>query len=234
MGELTTLKHRLLSLSWAHVFLTVIVQSKKVTPTYTYNYFAFGSNVAQSTMVNLRNLQPIAYTPAMLTDHRLAFNIPGISYIEPSSASVEPITKIAYGDDENCVVHGILYKLTQDDFATVCSTEGVPFTYALHRCHVIPYEADGMNAGQRVLESQNFKTIPAYTLRAAPQKWRESPDIPPSQSYKNVILRGAKESRLDSSYIKRLEEVECDRRASGFSEEILSVAEMINSYRKKL
>ena len=63
---------------------------KNEKPTY-YNYFAFGSNMASSTMTALRSLDPIASTAAILPNHRLAFNVPGTAFVEPSWASVEPL-----------------------------------------------------------------------------------------------------------------------------------------------
>ena len=50
--------------------------TKNQKPTY-YNYFAFGSNMASSTMTALRSLDPVASTAAILPNHRLAFNVPG-------------------------------------------------------------------------------------------------------------------------------------------------------------
>ena len=64
--------------------------TKNQKPTY-YNYFAFGSNMASSTMTALRSLDPVASTAAILPNHRLAFNVPGTAFVEPSWASVEPL-----------------------------------------------------------------------------------------------------------------------------------------------
>lgn len=175
-------------------------------------------------MTALRNLNPIASTPAILSDHRLAFNIPGIPLLEPSSASVEP-------SSGKCV-HGVLYKLTDEDFVSVCRTEGIPFSYTLHRCDVVPYTGDGIRAGAEVLESDNYRTVSAYTLRAGKEEWRTGKDIAPSRSYRDVILRGSREFELDEDYVKALEDVQVDRKAVGFSEEILSVAEMLKSFQE--
>ena len=175
--------------------------SKGIRPsTKSYNYFAYGSNVCKSTMENLRGIQPLASCPAILPGHELRFNIPGIPLLEPSWASVEPC------DEVEKVVHGVLYKLTEEDFTTVCRSEGVPIGYLLHRCRPIPYLGDGCNAGlQALLNSKN--NVLAYTLRA-PLKMREKPSIPPSRSYLNVIIRGAKEFKIDQSYIDYLESIE--------------------------
>ena len=206
----------------------------------TYNYFAYGSNMCSSTMINLRTLSPLASTAAVLPAHTLRFNIPGVPLVEPSSASVEPTdgmdeimdvgTLISKGE----LVHGVLYKLTEEDFASVCSTEGVPFAYSLHRCRPIPYSGDGKHAGEeslRNLDDVNMTSkgwgVSAFTLRAARTTWRQGDDIPPSQSYLNVLIRGAKEFALDRSYLEKLQQIDSGRTfpGNGLAEELLRRAE---------
>ncbi len=206
----------------------------------TYNYFAYGSNMASSTMINLRELSPLASAAAVLPAHVLRFNIPGVPLVEPSSASVEPVDNImekkGMDDVETIIesgqlVHGVLYKLSEDDFARVCSTEGVPFAYSLHRCRCIPYAGDGKRAGEDCLrrvmrELDEINMIPAFTLRAAREKWRRDDDIAPSQSYLNVLIQGAKEFRLDETYLQKLQQIEAGRTfGPGMAEELLRRAE---------
>ncbi|KAL7465615.1 hypothetical protein ACHAXS_005926 [Conticribra weissflogii] len=216
----------------------------------TYNYFAFGSNMASSTMINLRNISPIASTAAVLPGHRLAFNIPGVPGVEPSSAAVEPILK-SYENNPTLLqqdaIHGVLYKLSEEDFVTICRTEGVPFAYVLHRCRVIPYVGDGKSAGEERFQSTLLNHlhatekstlndnscketewgVPAFTLRAARREWRKSEDIPPSQSYLNVLIRGAEEYSLDEKYVDKLKSTPVGRTwlGGGLAEKILLVAE---------
>ena len=210
----------------------------------SYNYFAIGSNMASSTMTNLRNLNPIASTPAILKDHRLAFNVPGTPLIEPSWASVEP--------EKGCIVHGVLYKLTEEDFQTICQTEGVPFAYGLHRCNVLPYVGNGVDAGKQKwllegdgrgcgdesdhddskneTENKEQQIIQAFTLRAGRKSWRNSKDIAPSRSYMNVLIRGAKEFQLDEDYVRSLEAIQCSKMmiGDGIAEMMLQFAELRN------
>lgn len=193
-----------------------------------YNYFAYGSNMALSTMTNLRKLHPLASTAAVLPHHRLRFDIPGIPLVEPSFASVQPAERIGKNDID--VVHGVLYKLTEEDFVKVCQTEGVPFSYRLHRCRPIPYSGDGKIAGCTALEahrdSNEKPSISALTLTAAPSA-ASAKDIAPSQAYLNVLLRGAKEFSLDSSYVKKLERIKAGRTifGIGLAENMLTAAE---------
>ena len=191
-----------------------------------YNYFAFGSNMASATMTALRQLDPVASSAAVLPGHRLAFNVPGTPLIEPSWASVEPVK--SQGDVPSEVVHGVLYKLTQDDFESVCRTEGVPFGYRLHRCKVIPYNGNNDCAGQEALASTSSKLVPAFTLRAGRKMWRQSTvDIPPSKAYMNVLLRGAEEYRIDREYVNYLRNIPVGQTliGDGIAEEMLKTAE---------
>lgn len=191
-----------------------------------YNYFAYGSNMCSDTMGALRNLNPLASTAAVLPNHELRFNVPGMKFIEPSWASVEPVAAGAEGstlgsDDaisELSVVHGVLYSLTEQDFVSVCRTEGVPMAYTLHRCRVIPYKGNGNNAGRKAMQDESSKSIPAYTLRAASKALRAQPrsdDAAPSQSYVNVLIRGAKEFGLDADYVQMLENMPTGRTLGG-------------------
>lgn len=187
--------------------------------------------MASSTMINLRNITPLASSAAILPSHALRFNIPGMPGVEPSSASVEPTDTEQQNDD---VVHGVLYKLTESDFATICSTEGVPFAYSLHRCRVVPYVGDGNTAGRDALDEQSItegRGVSAFTLRAARKGWRQGNDIPPSQSYLNVLIRGAKEFALDESFLGILENMPVGKTwiGNGLSEQMLRAAEQRNS-----
>ena len=184
------------------------------------------------TMTALRNLNPLASTAAVLPDHGLRFNVPGMRFIEPSWASVEPFSDaegrstLESSNDigqegtktQLPVVHGVLYSLTEEDFASVCQTEGVPFAYTLHRCRVIPYKGNGNDAGRKAMEEESTKSVPAYTLRAASKALRaqsKSADAAPSQSYVNVLIRGAKEFGLDADYLQMLETMPTGRTIGG-------------------
>lgn len=178
-----------------------------------------------STMVDLRQVHPIASTAAILPGYRLRFNVPGLPGIEPSWASVEPALPFPSSSttneiDNDCLVHGVMHTLTAADFATICRTEGVPFSYALQKCRVIPYIGDGRDAGQcawkeHALSSKIITTtvsnfewdVSAYTLVAGPMVSlrQRKEDIPPSRSYMNVLQRGAKDFLLDESYQRTLE-----------------------------
>jgi len=196
--------------------------------------------MAISTMTKLRKINPISSTAAILPNHTLRFNIPGIPYIEPSYASVEPTSS----SSQETNVHGVLYVLTPNDFATICQTEGVPFIYSLHRCLVVPYVGNGKTAGMDTLlqkttttnenaeptttATRDKKIVSAFTLRATSNKNRQvGYNIPPSQSYINVLLRGAIEYQLDEKYYQELENINVSTKifGNGISEMMLQIAE---------
>ncbi len=228
--------------------------------TKSYNYFAFGSNMASSTMTNLRNIEPISSTAAILPHHALRFNVPGMPYLEPAYASVEPLSSgdsgrseirdDDYDDDDDATartsehrspftnVHGVLYELSDVDFGKLCTTEGVPFVYALHRCTVYPYVGDGKSAGEEASRVASARLprggIPAFALRAADVRRRaEGTDISPSRSYLNVLLRGAREYALDESHVSYLGGIVCGTTlfGNGISEDMLRIAERRNRRR---
>lgn len=154
----------------------------------TYRYFAYGSNVVESTMTSLRGLRPLDATAAVLPNYQLAFDIPGMPGVEPSAASVRP--------KSSRVVHGVLWTLTAKDFARIGRSEGVPFSYQWQACNVYPYVGDGSKAGAQAVE--RGEPIQAYTLRSP----RPSSDrfIAPSASYLGILIRGAAEWQLDRDY----------------------------------
>jgi len=112
------------------------------------------------------------------------------------------------------VVHGLVYTLTEDEFAKVGSTEGVPFGYRWQSCLVYPYRGDGKQAGGDSLNDPNALPIQAYTLVEpnAPNRTRKQKgtntdanssndvEIPPSASYLGLIREGARLWKFDKSY----------------------------------
>ncbi len=144
------------------------------------------------TMQNLRDITPLSSTAGILRDYTLRFNVGGIPWVEPSAAAVERCAAAR--------VHGVLYELTEDDFARVGRTEGVPFAYRWQICEVYPYVGDSTNAGETAL--QTGTSVSAYTLVAG---YPTKVDIPPSKSYRDLLIEGAKLWKLDIDYILQLE-----------------------------
>jgi len=199
-----------------------------------YNYFAYGSNMASATMTSLRKLNPVASNAAVLPNYKLVFTIPGTPLVEPSWAAVEPTSNC--GEDD--AVHGVLYRLDEDDFVKVCQSEGVPFAYRLQRCSVIPYvgtrkdtgnnNQDDNDAGAQAMTDNTTRKIRAVTLISANMKSpSKNKNTPPSQSYLNVLIRGAKEYNLDDAYVEKLKAIQCGKTiiGDGIAETLLKIAE---------
>lgn len=210
------------------------------TPKKVYRYFGYGSNVIPSTMKTLRQIEVREVTAAILPDYELKFA--SAAFVRP--VLVENRTKndndndvkgkgkdddaMNYRHDElpcsGKVVHGLLYTLTEDEFAKVGQTEGVPFGYRWQSCNVYPYRGDGKQAGMDCLNDPDAETlsVQAYTLveptpassqqkqrRKKEQKKRNNDnnqrggrggDMPPSASYLGLIREGARLWKFDRTY----------------------------------
>ena len=162
------------------------------------------------TMSALRNISPLSSTAALLPNYKLRFHVAGIPGLEPSAAAIEPVstsTTTTQGDR----VHGVLYELTEDDFARVGSTEGVPSSYRWQACEVYPYVGNAQSAGEdawRLAQTPTVanlqRSVSAYTLIAG----RPAPnDIPPSKSYRDLLVEGAMLWNMDQDYVQSLEEI---------------------------
>ena len=158
-------------------------------------YFAFGSNLLRSKMEGRGNTEILTCVPALVTDHRLAFNMRMFPPLEPSMASIEPST------GNTC--EGALYTLTRDGYEALWKSEGG----AMERPG---YEETVVRA--RIGE----KIVDAITLRAAP--WmRLRRDAPPSARYKKLIIDGAKELGLSHAYIARLSDLPATSLSKGLT-----------------
>ena len=166
-----------------------------LTQALTIPYFAYGSNVYPNTMTALRGIECVDSTAAVLSGYKLRFNLPGIPGVEPSWACVE--------ENDQANVHGVLYKLTPQDFARVSLSEGVPLGYQWRMVDVCPYVGDEDQAGQTCLREQQ-PTTKAYTL-VSNNPFLPRRDIAPSKAYRDLILKGALEFRMDRAYIEELE-----------------------------
>ena len=232
------------------MLLVEVTSSLAISPstltTTHYKYFAIGSNMVPSTMTSLRNLAPLSATAAILPNYELRFNIPGNSFIEPSAASVQQRIPLATTDEiyeTGFCVHGVLYTLTEDDFVKLGRSEGVPFAYIWERCFPIPYIGNNQNAGhealllqqqqqQQQLEPVASQTAEAFVLTANPlfASSKSNPkNIPPSNSYLQILKDGAKYWKMDETYRMYLQnDIATDPIIPGISKQLLQLAERMN------
>ena len=165
-------------------------------------------------------------------DYKLVFDIPGMPLVEPSAASVRKL--------EGSIVHGVVYELTDADFAIVGNTEGVPFAYQWQACQVIPYIGDNQRAGQDVLEKKggldDDASLSCYTLVAGKRGGRDNDTkqldhIPPSPSYLKILQDGAAYWKMDRSYQTRLGKIRVADNLlvkGGLSGSLLFLAKLMN------
>lgn len=160
----------------------------------TVNYFGYGSNMASQVLRGRRGVVPVQTRPAILPDHRLAFNTPGFFVIEPAFANAE-------FEGAGFAMHGALVTVSSSDFDRICRTEGVPFGYQVKDVEVIPY-SPGLEHLTRA-EWETMERCPAKTLVYG----RSSLDLPPSRRYIRLLREGAAEVGLAESWQRKLTDI---------------------------
>ena len=154
--------------------LAILVLTTTNVRCFYVNYFAFGANMNPD-ILEKRTLSPpgsLKYQRAVLSDYKLVFNT-GVSAIG-MAASVEPL--------KGASTHGLCYKLNLPQFNLLLASEGFPIGYKIETVSVRPYGARGSEE--------------ALTLRSGNGLISGKP----SERYINLLLKGAKESKLDEQY----------------------------------
>ena len=148
--------------------------------THVWN-FAIGSNLHPRKRTGRANLHIDELLPGKLKDWRLAFNLKGISWLEPSMAGVEPMP----GEE----VHGLLLRMRPGEFAKLVSSEGENHAYRQVEVEVESYRGE-------MIRALAFSALDSRRLEQ---------DRPPSLRYLELIRNGARLSGLDPSYIRKLD-----------------------------
>lgn len=143
-------------------------------------YFAYGSNMQRATFSGRRAVRPLAAAPARVSGWRLVVDKPPLLPMRQSFANLVP--------DAAAVVYGVLYELTEEDYAHVELTEAVPFGN-YRRVDVEAWELAGAAAPR-----------PAYTLASD----RRDPELRPSVRYVGLMIEGALEHGLPAEWIDHL------------------------------
>jgi hypothetical protein len=151
--------------------------------------------------------------PATVAGWALAFDLVAMPPTEPAMAAAVR--------DPAGMLHGILYKLCREDYCTLsmsegcCTRDGVSIPHTPYKevvVEVIPYPTH---------ELAQAGTIPAKVL-ATVFALRDPPPVPlvtrhlyPSRRYVNLLVKGAKEAKLDDAYIEQIERYPVARPVSG-------------------
>ena len=149
--------------------------------------FAYGSNMHPDKRHQRASMNIIEVLPASVPDWKLVFDLQGISFLEPSMASISP----APGDN----VHGVLLKMSRDCFDQLVRSEGGDNSY--ERITVTATTYDG-----REVKALAFKTLTDRQLPGCQ---------PPSLRYLTILRDGAKLSGLNGDYCQRLKDQPCAR-----------------------
>jgi gamma-glutamylcyclotransferase len=143
-------------------------------------YFAYGSNMQRATFRGRRGIRPLSAVPARVPGWRLVLDKPSIIPRRQSFASLVP--------EAEAVVYGVLYELTDDDYAHVELTEAVP----LGNYQRVDVEAHPLVDG--------VAPCRARTLASD----RREPTLRPSARYLGLIIEGAEEHGLPAEWIAYL------------------------------
>ena len=132
-----------------------------------------------------RGIHPQESVAGCLPDYRLVFNTPGLPWIEPAFANVEPAP--------GRLVHGVLHRLTQRQLNRLDLFEGGGLAYRHLKLEVHAY--DGRKIVARV-----------YSAR------RLTKEKNPSCRYLDILREGAHYHQLDPAYIRMLCDHPCGSR----------------------
>lgn len=146
-------------------------------------YFAYGSNMQRATFRGRRAVRPLSAVAARVAGWELVFDKPSILPVRQSYANLVPAP--------GATVYGVLYELTEDDYAHVELTEAVP----LGNYRRVDVEAHAL-AGAPA-------PCGAYTLASD----RRDPSRGPSPRYLGLIIEGAVENGLPTEWIAWLRSV---------------------------
>jgi hypothetical protein len=173
------------------------------TPLY---YFGLGSNMLQSKLENRSSkgkIQALSFEPAVVHNHRLAFNMRGFVPLEPAMGSLEPVESTERDDGgrrpsrpllayEKPECHGALVLLSPEDYEKVMESEGI----SKNNLNSSGYEEVVVTA---VPYDTSKAPVLAVALRAR-QHVRLHRDPAPSKRYMQILRDGAAQLGLAESY----------------------------------
>lgn len=161
-------------------------------------YFGLGSNMLRSKLQNRSSqgeIEFLSMEPAIVSGHRLAFNLKGFAPLEPGMGSLEPCNSsskplLAYQHEE---CHGALIQLTPEMYQRVMQSEGVGTVNATRPSG---YEEVVVTARPY---APGRPAVQAVSLRARSHV-RLSRDPSPSTRYMTILREGAAELGLQGEY----------------------------------
>jgi len=124
-------------------------------------------------------------------------------------AELEQLAASGSGEVWKNALIGVVYEVTEEDYATIIRTEGGGAGYKDVEvdCYVLPKVDEQGISGP-------VTTIKAHTLRAPPTKTNPTSTSQPSPRYLNLLVTGAKENSLPQAYINYLSSLHGYRRTT--------------------
>ncbi len=165
-----------------YLLTNVILNRPTATPLKTFDfsreknlYFSYGSNMSYKYLRNIRRVEALSVSKATLPRFELHFNLPGVGFLEPAFANIQP--------NESSHVEGVLYELTESGFRKIIDSE--PENYEKLKVNVLLPNGEVKNAHTLISKL----TVENKT---------------PSKRYLSLLVTGCTENRLSPSYIESI------------------------------
>lgn len=141
-------------------------------------YFGYGSNMNSRVFQGRRAMRPTKIERAVLKDYRLVFNQPGVPWLEPSFANIEP----AAGE----YIEGVLYEITEDEMHRLDLSEG----------------GGAYDVVTSIVEGEVSGSVEAHTFMTH----AVADGLLPSHRYMRLLIDGARERGLSAEWVQKLED----------------------------
>jgi len=174
---------------------------KARSQTQSFLYFAFGSNLS-SERIRVQNPSAKFVATALLKGYRLSFNSHSTRW------RGSPATIVKTDDDADDGVYGVLWELDLDHLSTLDDQEGVcRNVYQRLMVSVLPITKDDHENDDDFEDAA--AVVEAFTYQLCSHRCNlAEEEARPSSTYKQVIVRGAREHQLPDHYLAKLEAIQ--------------------------
>lgn len=165
-------------------------------------YLAYGSNLCASVFQDNRGIQPMSAANVLVPELQLVWNLPGIPYAEPCYANAQRrLCQTQPLDSHDKPLVGVVYEISEADFAHVLRTEGQGYIDTEVEC--FPLEQDRKS----ITTCHDESPFSAHTVLTTETSGRPRQHMQPSNRYLSLLVTGAREHCLPSEYIVSLQSV---------------------------
>jgi Gamma-glutamyl cyclotransferase, AIG2-like len=161
----------------------VVADTKKIKSQSTEDrafYFAYGANMSEKYLANIRNIHALSTTHATLSGYKFTFNLKGRNFLEPGFANISASSSDA--------VEGVVHLVVKSDLEKILNSE--PSDYKI-------VEVDVM---------VNGKNISAKTLMYIGES---SNTYKPSRRYLRLLTQAAEDYGFSLEYVTKLKATKC-------------------------